>query len=111
MARKVTKEKAKAVDEQVREYELAVIFSPELTEEGMEASVNRVSQFITDRNGTIDNVDNWGKKRLAYPIGHFLEGNYVIIRLQMIPSLVKEIETSLQIAEDILRYLLIRPNS
>jgi small subunit ribosomal protein S6 len=108
VARKVTKEAVKEVEEQLRQYELVMIFSPELTEEGLAASIEKVSQFITDRQGAIDNVDNWGKKKLAYAIGHFLEGIYVVVRIQMKPAIMKELEASLKISEDIIRFLLTR---
>lgn len=110
MARKTASKVTKVAEERLQDYELALIFSPELTEDGLETSVNKISQFITERNGTLAEVAKWGKKKLAYPIRHFLEGNYVVARFQMSPKLMRELEASLQISEDLLRYLLTRVN-
>ncbi len=111
VARKASSKVGGVTDERLQDYELALIFSPELAEDGLETSVNKVSQFITERNGTLADVAKWGKKKLAYPIRHFLEGNYVVARFQMSPRLTRELEAGLQISEDVLRYLLTRVNS
>ena len=94
-------------DKQLRDYELVVIISPEVGE-AIESVIDNVSRFITENGGIVDNVDRWGKKRLAYPIKHFTEGNYVLTRFKLRPKLSKELEASLQISEDILRHLLIK---
>ena len=98
-------------DKRLLDYELAFIVSPELNEESLEGTVNRVSQFITGRDGVISNVDIWGKRKLAYPVAHFLEGNYVLMRLQLSPARCKELEANLKISEDIIRHLLIKLNA
>ncbi len=89
-------------------YDLVFIISPEVADDALEATVNNVSQFITGKGGTVANIDRWGKKKLAYPLKHFLEGNYVLVKFKMKPSWSKELETSLQISENILRHLLIK---
>lgn len=94
--------------QQVREYELIFIISPELAEEASESLINRVSQFVTDNGGTTPSLDHWGKRRLAYPIKRFTEGNYVLARFSLKSSLTKELEASLEISEEVLRHLLIR---
>jgi small subunit ribosomal protein S6 len=111
VARETSSKVIKEVSERLRDYELALVFSPELAEDGLEASMEKVNQFITERHGTMGEVDKWGKKRLAYPISHFVEGNYVVARFQMSPKFTAELEANLQISEDILRYLLTRVNS
>jgi small subunit ribosomal protein S6 len=95
-------------DNKLHDYELVVIISPELTEEAVDGVVGRISQFITDNGGSVANIEQWGKKKLAYPIKRFTEGNYVLARFKMKPRLSKELEASLQISEEVFRHLLIR---
>ncbi|MDD5591641.1 MAG: 30S ribosomal protein S6 [Dehalococcoidales bacterium] len=111
MAVKKTAEKEKVLgteDIPQRGYELVMVISPEVADEQLEAKVDEVSRFITERGGVIASVEQWGKRKLAYPIKSFTEGNYVLSRFDSKPSLCKQLETSLQISEDVLRYLLIR---
>jgi len=93
-------------DKQFRDYELVVIISPEAEEEAIESVIDRVSRFITENGGTVSNIDRWGKRRLAYPIKHFMEGSYVLARFKLRPKLSKELEASLEISEEVLRHLL-----
>ncbi len=102
-----------AVEEskQLRDYELVLVINPEVAEEEFEATIDNVSQFITERDGVVSNVEQWWKRRLAYPIKHFEEGNYVLTRFKLKPTLTKEFETILNISEEVLRYLLIKLSS
>lgn len=96
------------VDEQLCDYELIFIISPEVAEEQLETTIESVSQLITTRGGTISEVEPWGKRRLAYPIKHFGEGSYVLVRFKSPPGQNKELEANLKISEDVLRHLLIK---
>jgi len=58
-----------------RDYELVYIIRPELEEDGIETKIEDISQFISNNNGTVSEVERWGKKKLAYPIKHFIEGS------------------------------------
>jgi len=109
--KKDSKEALKVEDKQLRDYELVFIISPEVEDGALDATIDSVSQFITGKGGTISNVEQWGKRRLAYPIKHFLEGSYVLSRFKMKPVLSKELEANLQISEEILRHLLIKMGS
>ena len=109
--RRIVEKVLKAEDNQLRDYELIVIFNPQVVEEKFDATIDSVSQFITERGGTIADVERWGKKRLAYPIEHFMEGSYVLTRFKLRPSLSKEFEANLQISDEVLRHLLIRVGS
>lgn len=93
---------------QLREYELVLVISPEIDEEKFEATLDNISRFITGQGGIIDDVEKWGKRRLAYPIRDFVEGSYVLAKFKMRPSLDKELETTLRLSEEVLRHLLIR---
>jgi len=109
MVRKKASEKAlTAKDEQLRDYELVLIISPEVVGEVLDTTIDNISQFITEKDGIISSVEQWGKRKLAYPIKHFMEGNYVLTRLKMKPALNKELEAKLRISEEILRHLLIK---
>jgi small subunit ribosomal protein S6 len=94
-------------DKKLRDYELVVIISPEVANEAADAIMDGVTSFITDNGGTVSAVEPWGKKKLAYPIKHFMEGSYVLSRFKMQPKFTKQLEASLQISEDVLRHLLV----
>ena len=105
------KEALKVEDKRLRDYELVFIVSPEVTEESLENTIVKISQFITDRDGVISDVERWGKRKLAYPVEHFLEGNYVLARFKMSPVWCKDLEANLKISEEVLRHLLIKQSS
>ena len=100
--------RAKVKEEQLRDYELVLIINPEVVEEEFDSIIDNISQLITGKGGNLSNVERWGKKRLAYPIEHFMEGNYVLTQFKLKPTLSKELEANLQISEEVLRHLLIR---
>jgi small subunit ribosomal protein S6 len=97
-----------ANESDLRNYELAVVVSPQVSEEGYEATIDKYSRFITGKGGVVDDTQRWGKRRLAYPIKHFGEGNYVLFKFRMKPSYSRELEANLKISEEILRHLLVK---
>ena len=107
----VSNKEATEEDKQLHDYELVVVFSPEVVEEEYEAAVDSVGRFVTEKGGDVSSVEQWGKRRLAYPIKHFTEGSYVLTRFKLNPALGKELEASLRISEQVLRHLLIRVDS
>jgi len=111
VAKRTPKRAAKVEDKRLRDYELVVIISPEVADENFETIINKLSQFITEKDGVVSEMERWGKRKLAYPIKHFVEGNYVLSRFKLKPALSKEIEGNLQISEEVLRHLLIRLSS
>ena len=108
---KDSKPELKTEDQPPHDYELIYIISPEVGDEALETSITSVSQFITGKGGSISNEERWGKRKLAYPIKRFLEGNYVLTRFKISPVWSKELEANLRISEDVLRHLLIRAGS
>ncbi len=102
-----------AVEEskQLRDYELVLVIRPEVEEAEFEATIDNVSRFIIGKGGIISDVERRGKRRLAYPIRHFVEGSYVLFRLKLKPAFNKELETSLKISEEVLRHLLVKLGS
>ena len=91
----------------MNEYELLYVISPRLSAEDVDAMVERVGALIEDGGGSVSMVDNWGRRRLAYPIRHHFEGTYVLTHLNMPGERTAEFERTLNINEDILRHLLI----
>jgi small subunit ribosomal protein S6 len=93
----------------LRDYELTVVISPSVADDEVTATLEKkVSQFITERGGSITEVKPWGRKKLAYPIKNHNEGNYVLTIFKMDPKLTAELESSLELSEEILRHLLVR---
>jgi small subunit ribosomal protein S6 len=90
------------------EYELVVILSPELADDGLTAGIERVQQAVSSRGGAIVDVNNWGRRRLAYPIKRHLEGTYFVSQVRMDPTQVVDLENSLRISEDVIRHLIVR---
>ena len=106
--KRVSRQAVKQDDKPSRDYELILIISPEVKEEDFDTTLDKVSRFITEKGGTISEVERWGKRKLAYPIKRFLEGNYVLTRFNWKSGLSKELESNLQISEEVLRHLLIK---
>jgi len=92
----------------LREYELVLVVSPEAGEEGFPVTVDRVHGLIKERGGEVKNVDRWGRRRLAYPVERYTEGYYSITQFTLDPQAVRDIEGSLDLAEDVLRHLVVR---
>ena len=92
---------------QLRDYELTVVYSPEVSEEKLATNIETIKTYVTSRDGEITEVKQWGKRRLAYPIKHFIDGFYVLYLFKMKPEDGKELETSLRISDEVLRHLLI----
>ena len=91
-----------------RDYELVVILSPEIGDDVVSESLDRLSQTVTSRGGEIVDVNHWGRRRLAYPIRSHFEGNYVISQIKLDPSRVADLEGTLRISEEVLRHMIIQ---
>jgi small subunit ribosomal protein S6 len=107
----VTKEEVKTSEQALNDYELVFIVSPEVADDAVEPIVNTYTQFISNKGGVVGEVARWGRKKLAYPIKHVMEGNYVLVNFKLAPSANKELETNLKISEKVIRYLLIKLES
>ena len=92
----------------MRDYELVLIISPEIPEEDVPSAIDKVSQFITGRGGTVADVNRWGRRKLAYPIHRHMEGNYVLTQFRLDPDQVTGLEASLGLAEEVIRHLVVR---
>ena len=92
----------------MRDYELVMVLSPEVDEEGVTGVVERLTQFITERGGSLINQEHWGTRRLAYPIQKFREGNYVLTQFASEPGSARELEANLKASGEVIRYLLVK---
>jgi small subunit ribosomal protein S6 len=92
----------------VRDYELVVVVSPEGGDDGFPTTVERINGFIQERGGEIKDVDQWGRRRLAYPIRRYQEGYYSITHFSAEPQAIRPLEANLDLAEDVLRHLVVR---
>jgi small subunit ribosomal protein S6 len=92
----------------LRDYELVVILTPELAEDDVSASVERLQQTINQRGGEVVDVNVWGRRRLAYPIKRHLEGNYVVSQVRLNPTEIPGLESGLRISEDVIRHMIVR---
>jgi small subunit ribosomal protein S6 len=87
------------------------VLKPDLEEEQLNSLIERFSQVIATQGGTTDNVDRWGKRRLAYEVEGFREGYYVIIRFQGGPAVASELDRTFRITDDVLRNVILRADN
>lgn len=94
----------------MRIYELGFILKPDLPVQEAQASIEAVKKSLTDGGAKIDKVDDWGKRRLAYRVSGFWSGHYVFIQYSVEdePSLTREVERRLRVADNIIKYMTIR---
>ena len=93
----------------MRRYELVVIISPQVADDDLSETVdNLVKRPVESRGGVCQEVNVWGRRKLAYPIQRHAEGNYVLTQLELDPQQTKELERGLLISEEVLRHLLVR---
>ncbi len=88
-----------------RDYELALIINPEVSEEETRAILDRVEQIVATYGGQIVRVNQWGRRRLAYPIERHRDGFYVFIDMILTPETVIELERTLKVSETVLRHM------
>jgi small subunit ribosomal protein S6 len=94
--------------EALRDYELVVILSPNIGDDTVSESIERVHEAIRTRGGEIVDMNHWGRRRLAYPIKRHFEGNYVVSQIRLDPHRVSDLEGSLRISEEVIRHLVIQ---
>jgi small subunit ribosomal protein S6 len=88
-----------------RDYDLGVIFNPEVSEEEIRSGLERIEQIVANFGGQIVKVNQWGRRRLAYPIERHRDGFYVFIDMILTPETVSEIERTLKVSEIVLRHM------
>jgi small subunit ribosomal protein S6 len=90
----------------MRKYELVCVIQPDLDEAAFNSVLDRVKGWITESGGSVDKVDVWGKRRLAYEIRKQREGNYVLFNLSIPPTATATLEQNLRYTETLMRHLL-----
>ena len=95
----------------MNKYELAVVVNAKIEDDDRVATIEKVKEYITKFGGTITNVDEWGKKRLAYDIQKMREGFYYFIQFDADETVPANVEKSVRIMENVIRFLCIRQDA
>ena len=90
----------------MRNYELVCIFQPELDETAFKGAVERVTNWVTEAGGTVDKLEVWGRRRLAYVIHKQTEGQYVLLNISLDPKAASGLERNIRYLETALRHML-----
>ncbi|MCX6079959.1 MAG: 30S ribosomal protein S6 [Chloroflexi bacterium] len=90
----------------MRIYELVCIIHPDLDENAFKAIVEKVSGWVTETGGSVDKVDVWGRRRMAYHINKQREGQYVLLHLNMNPAATAQLERNIRFQESVIRSML-----
>lgn len=91
-----------------RDYELGFILNPEVSEEQTRAILERIERIVKNYDGQVVKVNQWGRRRLAYPIEHHRDGYYVFIDMILTPETVIELDRTLKVSEEVMRHLVKR---
>ena len=94
----------------MRKYEIMVIVSPDVDDRQVQGVVEKPFEAFKAAGGTVDNVDTWGRRRLAYDIQKKSEGIYVVLNVTAEPAVVKELDRQYTLNEQIMRTKVIRPD-
>ena len=92
----------------MNKYELTVVLNVKLEDDERAAAIERVKGYITRFGGTVTNVDEWGKKRLAYEIQKMQEADYYFIQFEYDAECTNEVEAHVRIMEPVIRYLCVK---
>ncbi len=92
----------------MNKYELAVVVSAKIEDDARVATIEKVQNYITRFGGTVTNVDEWGKRKLAYEIQKMREGFYYFIKFESEATAPAEIESRLRIMENVIRFLCVK---
>jgi small subunit ribosomal protein S6 len=94
----------------LRAYEVMVILDPSLEERTVEPSLDKYLNVVRKDGGSVESVDVWGRRRLAYEINKQAEGIYAVVSLTAEPATVKELDRQLGLNESVLRTKVLRPD-
>ncbi|MGN0133016.1 MAG: 30S ribosomal protein S6 [Lachnospiraceae bacterium] len=92
----------------MNKYELAVVVSAKIEDDERAATIEKVKAYIERFGGTVTNVDEWGKKKLAYDIQKMSEAFYYFIQFDADASVPYEVENNVRIMENVIRFLCVR---
>ena len=92
----------------MKAYELLFFVAPSIDEETRLAAMKRIDTAITADNGTVDNVDNWGKRKLAYEVNGLTDGDYTLIDFHANPESIAELDRVLRITDAVERFMIVK---
>lgn len=92
----------------MRKYETLFILNPSLEDDTVKANVEKFKGVIENGGGTVDNIDSWGKRKLAYEINKVNEGYYTLINFSADSELPKELDRIFRITDGVIRHLIVR---
>ncbi|MDY3052833.1 MAG: 30S ribosomal protein S6 [Ndongobacter sp.] len=91
----------------MNKYEMVVVFKPQMEEEDRKAILSRLTDAIVE-NGSVEEIKDWGAKKLAYEINYIKEGYYYLINFEAEPQVIAEVERRARISDQIIRYLTVK---
>ncbi|MBV7274758.1 30S ribosomal protein S6 [Clostridium thailandense] len=91
----------------MRKYETIFILHPSLDEEAVKANVEKFKGVIENGGGVVENIDNWGKRKLAYEISKVTEGYYTLVNFNADPELPKELDRVFRITDSVIRHIIV----
>src|ERR1035438_4393611 len=92
----------------MRVYEELFIVRPDAPDEDVDKLIEQGQAFLKSAGATVDKVDKWGKRKLAYRIGKFREGTYVLLQFSAKPETVKEVERRLRVNDAVIKFITVR---
>jgi small subunit ribosomal protein S6 len=90
----------------MRKYELVCIVQPDLDETAFKGTLERVQGWVTEAGGSVEKVDVWGRRRLAFPIHKQRDGQYVLLNISLDPKSASDLERNIRYFETVLRHML-----
>ena len=90
----------------MNQYEVVCIVHPDLDENAFKGVLEKVNNWVTEAGGTVDKLDVWGRRRMAYSIRKQREGQYAVLNISMPPAAAAELERNLRFQENILRFMI-----
>lgn len=94
--------------DKMRNYETLYIVDPELEQDAIKQLIEKFKGVVEEKGGSVQEIDEWGKKRLAYPINHHREGYYVLMNFSSNPDAAQDLERVFKITSGLMRYLIIK---
>src|ERR1700686_5172023 len=92
----------------MRIYEELFIVKPDAPDEEVDQFIEQMKSIVTNSGGSVDKADKWGKRRLAYRVGKYREGAYVLFQFNAAPETVKELERRLRVSDLVIKFLTVR---
>ncbi|HHW01392.1 MAG TPA: 30S ribosomal protein S6 [Thermoanaerobacterales bacterium] len=92
----------------MRNYEALYIIDPELEADAIKQLVDKFKGVVEEKGGSVQEIDEWGKRRLAYPINHRREGYYVLMNFSSNPDAAQDLERVFKITSGLMRYLIVK---